>query len=215
MSLSIPATNSRRGEAYTVLRRIWAENSRSYRGLYAVAAACLIMVSATTALAAWIMKPLIDDLFVEHRFERAPLICGAIVAIFIVRGIATYGQGVTLSKIGNSMVARYQKRIFQHLMKLGVDFFSETRSGQLAARINENVTSIRDLLSITLKSTAGDLLSLVGLVGLVVAGLGLGRVVLAVLRGREGGRGGEQEQERQPGSEGLHGGKAYGVGRAS
>jgi ATP-binding cassette subfamily B protein len=168
LSLSIPATNSRRGEAYTVLRRIWAENSRSYRGLYAVAAACLIMVSATTALAAWIMKPLIDDLFVEHRFERAPLICGAIVAIFIVRGIATYGQGVTLSKIGNSMVARYQKRIFQHLMKLGVDFFSETRSGQLAARINENVTSIRDLLSITLKSTAGDLLSLVGLVGLMI-----------------------------------------------
>jgi ATP-binding cassette subfamily B protein len=168
LSVSTPAKKATRGEAYAVLRRIWAENGRSYRGLYALAAFCLIVGSATTALAAWIMKPLIDDLFVAHRFERAPLICGAIVAIFAARGIATYGQGITLAKIGNSMVARYQKRIFQHLMRLGVDFFSETRSGQLAARINENVNSIRDLLSITLKSTAGDLLSLVGLVGLMV-----------------------------------------------
>ncbi len=151
-----------------MLRRIWAENGRSYRGPYTLAAFCLILVSATTALAAWIMKPLIDDLFVAHRFERAPLICGAIVAIFVVRGLATYGQGVTLARIGNSIVARYQKRIFQHLMRLGVEFFSETRSGQLAARINENVNSIRDLLSITLKSTAGDLLSLVGLIALMI-----------------------------------------------
>jgi len=52
-------------------------------------------------------------------------------------------------------------------MRLGVDFFSETRSGQLAARINENVNSVRDLLSVTLKSTTGDLLSLVGLIGLM------------------------------------------------
>jgi ATP-binding cassette subfamily B protein len=168
LSVSTPAKKPTRGEAYAVLRRIWAENGRSLRGLYALAALCLVAVSATTALAAWIMKPLIDDLFVAHRFERAPLICGAIVAIFVARGIATYGQGITLAKIGNSMVARYQKRIFQHLMRLGVDFFSETRSGQLAARINENVNSVRDLLSVTLKSTAGDLLSLVGLVALMI-----------------------------------------------
>jgi ATP-binding cassette subfamily B protein len=168
LSVSTPARKPAPGEAYAVLKRIWVENGRSYRGLYALAALCLVVMSATTALAAWIMKPLVDDLFVAHHFERAPLICGAIVAIFFVRGIATYGQGVTLARIGNSMVARYQKRIFEHLMRLGVDFFSETRSGQLAARINENVTSIRDLLSITLKSTAGDLLSLVGLIGLMI-----------------------------------------------
>jgi ATP-binding cassette subfamily B protein len=168
LTAKTPRTKPARGEAYAVIRRIWAENGKTYRGLYAIAAACLIAVSLTTALAAWIMKPLVDDLFVAHKFERAPLICAAIVGIFFVRGVASYGQGVTLAKIGNSIVARYQKRIFQHLMRLGVDFFSETRSGQLAARINENVTSIRDLLSITLKSTAGDLLSLIGLVGLMI-----------------------------------------------
>lgn len=156
------------GEVFAMLRRIVAENGRDYIGLYALATVCLVLVAATTGLAAWIMKPLVDYLFVQQRYDRAPLICGAIIVIFIIRGIATYGQAVTLSRIGNGVVARYQKRIFQHLMKLGVSFYNDTRSGRLAAQINENVVGIRDLLGVTLKSIAGDLVSLVGLVGVMV-----------------------------------------------
>ena len=47
-------------------------------------------------------------------------------------------------------------------MKLGVGFFNDTRSGQLAAQINQNVGGIRDLLSMTLTSVARDAVSLVG-----------------------------------------------------
>ena len=64
-----------------------------------------------------------------------------------------------LAKIGNNLVARYQKRIFDHLMRLGVGFFNDTRSGQLAARINENVNGIRDLLGMTLSLSRGDAVS--------------------------------------------------------
>ncbi len=156
------------GEVIAVVKRILAENGRDYFGLYALAALCLVAVAATTGLAAWIMKPLVDDIFVEHRYERAPLICGGVILIFLVRGVATYGQAVTLAKIGNSVVARYQKRVFSHLMRLGVGFYNETRSGQLAARINENVAGIRDLLGMTLKSMVGDLVTLLGLIGVMV-----------------------------------------------
>ena len=42
----------------------------------------------------------------------------------MIRGFATYGQAVMLAKIGNNLVARYQQRLFDHLMKLGVGFFT-------------------------------------------------------------------------------------------
>ena len=96
------------------------------------------------------------------------LICGTIFAAFAIRGIATYAQAVTLARIGNSLVARYQRRVFAHLMKLGVDYFSEKRSGRLAARINENVNGIRDLLGITLTSVMRDFVSLVALIAVMV-----------------------------------------------
>ncbi|TIT81808.1 MAG: ABC transporter ATP-binding protein, partial [Mesorhizobium sp.] len=87
---------------------------------------------------------------------------------FMLRGLATYGQAVTLARIGNNLVARYQKRVFDHLMKLGVGFFNDTRSGQLAAQVNENINGIRDLLSMTLTSIARDGVTLVGLIAVMI-----------------------------------------------
>jgi ATP-binding cassette, subfamily B, bacterial MsbA len=164
-------TNRKRpdpGEIVTVLRRIVAENGREYLPHYLAATVCLIAIAATTGFSAWIMRPIVDDLFYRQRYDLVPLICGAVVLAFLIRGLATYGQAVILAKIGNNLVARYQNRVFDHLMKLDVGFFADTRSGQLAARINQNVNSIRDILGMTLKSVAGDIVSLVGLVAVMV-----------------------------------------------
>lgn len=156
------------GETWAILRRIIAENGREYRWSYVVAISCSLVVSATTAFAAWIMSPVVNQIFYDRRGDLIFAICAGIMASFVLRGLATYGQAVTLSKIGNNLVARYQRRIFDHLMRLGVGFFTDTRSGQLAARVNENINGIRDLLSMTLTSIARDAVSLVGLIGVMI-----------------------------------------------
>lgn len=159
---------ARPDEIIAVIRRILEENSREYRGTYVFAIVCLILVSLTSAFTAAVMKYVVDDIFYKQRGDLIVPICLGVLGAFVLRGFATYGQAVSLAKIGNNLVARYQKRIFDHLMKLGVDFFSETRSGRLAAQINENVNSIRDLLSLTLTSLARDAVSLIALVGVMV-----------------------------------------------
>lgn len=161
-------TGARPGEIVAVIRRILAENGREYTWHYVTAVICLVAVAATTAFTAWIMRDVIDEIFYRQRGDLIVLICLAIMAAFVIRGVATYGQAVILAKIGNNLVARYQRRIFDHLMKLGVGFFNDTRSGRLAAQINENVTGIRDLLGMTLTSIARDAVSLVGLIVVMV-----------------------------------------------
>lgn len=151
-----------------MIRRILAENGRDYRWYYALAVLCLVMVAATTAFTAWIMKDVVDQIFYQQRGDLIALICLLILGAFMLRGLATYGQAVTLARIGNNLVARYQRRIFAHLMKLGINFFNDTRSGRLAAQINENVNGIRDLLSMTLTSLARDAVSLIALIGVMI-----------------------------------------------
>lgn len=130
--------------------------------------ACLLAVAGSTAFSAWIMRDVIDKVFYKQRYDLLVLICGSIVLAFATRGIASYLQAVLLAKIGNNLVARYQQRMFDHLMRLGVSYFTATRSGQLAARINQNVAGVRDLLSLTLTSVARDAVSVVGLVAVMV-----------------------------------------------
>ena len=87
---------------------------------------------------------------------------------FALRGIGSYVQSVILAKVGNNLVARYQQRLFDHLMRLGVDFHTSKRSGQLAAQLNYNVSGIRDLLNTTVTAVARDVATLIALVVVMV-----------------------------------------------
>ncbi|CAD7029794.1 ABC transporter ATP-binding protein [Pseudorhizobium endolithicum] len=153
----------------SVLKRVIAENGRDHLKGYAFAIFCLVVVAATTAFTAWIMESVVNEAFANQRADIVWLICGAIFVAFVLRGLATYGQSVTLSKIGNNIVARYQRRLYIHLMSLSVGFFSEARSAHLAAQVSQNVNGIRDVLNLTVTSTARDFLTLIALIGVMVS----------------------------------------------
>ena len=156
------------GTVTSVLKRVIAENGRDHIRGYAFAILCLVIVALTTAFTAWIMESVINEAFANQRADVVWLICGTIFVAFVLRGLATYGHSVTLSKIGNNIVARYQRRLFTHLMSLSVGFFSEARSAQLAAQVSQNINGIRDVLNLTVTSTARDLLTLIALIGVMV-----------------------------------------------
>ena len=153
----------------SVLKRVIAENGREHIRGYAFAIFCLVVVALSTAFTAWIMESVVNEAFANQRADVVWLICGAIFIAFVLRGFATYGQSVTLSKIGNNIVAGYQRRLYRHLMSLSVGFYSEARSAHLAAQISQNVNGVRDVLNLTVTSTARDLLTLIALIGVMVS----------------------------------------------
>ncbi len=152
-----------------VIRRIIRENGRDYVKTYIFAAVCLVLIAASTAFMAWIMEAVINEAFANKNTDVIWLICGGVLASFVIRGAASYGQAVALAKVGNNLVARYQQRLIDHLMSLGVSYFSETRSAQIAAQISQNVTGIRDVMNLTITSFARDLLTLIALLVVMVA----------------------------------------------
>jgi ATP-binding cassette subfamily B protein len=156
------------GEVIAIIRRILSENGRDYVRSYVAAGLCLLATAATTAFGAWIMRDVIDQIFYKQRSDLIVLISVSIFAAFLIRGFASYAQSVILARVGNNMVARYQQRLFDHLMRLGVDFHTSMRSGQLAAQISQNVGGVRDLLSTTLRAVVGDVVTLVALVAVMV-----------------------------------------------
>ena len=156
------------GTIWAMLRRILSENGRDYVGTYVVAIVCLVVIALTTAFMAWIMRDVVDEALAKQRGEVIWSIAGAIFFAFFLRGLATYGQAVALAKISNNVVARYQRRLFNHLMELGVGFLGETRSAHLAAQIGQNTTGIRDVLNLTITSLARDTLTLVALLGVMI-----------------------------------------------
>lgn len=151
-----------------MIRRIIRENGRDYVKTYIFAAVCLMLVAASTAFMAWIMEAVINEAFAKKNADQIWLICGSVLAAFVIRGAASYGQAVALAEVGNNLVARYQQRLIDHLMTLGVGYFGDTRSAQIAAQISQNVAGIRDVMNLTITSFARDLLTLVALLVVMV-----------------------------------------------
>lgn len=83
----------------------------------------MVVVAATTSLSAWIMRDIVNSVYLKRGFDVVLEIAVAVAVIFIVKGLATFVQSYYLSKAGNSIVAEQQRKIYDRLLKQGVSFF--------------------------------------------------------------------------------------------
>ncbi|MBX8825398.1 ABC transporter ATP-binding protein [Ochrobactrum sp. SFR4] len=155
-------------ETTQMIRRVLSENFSDHKLSYAKAIAGSLMISGATVFVGYIMRDVINDIFYKQRADLIVYIAGSILLAFILRGLGSYIQAVQLAKIGNNLAAIYQKRVFAHLMKLGLNFYNDHRSGHLAAQINQNISGMRDLMNMTITSLARDAVMLVGLICIMV-----------------------------------------------
>jgi ATP-binding cassette subfamily B protein len=152
-----------------VIKRLFLENARDHVGRYAAAIACLVTVALSTAFTAWVMESVINEAFTHKRTTLVVWICLAIFFAFALKGFAAYGQSVILNKIGNSIVAKYQKRLYAHLMALNLGYFADARSAQIAATATQNVNGIRETMNLAVTSVARDILTFVALIGVMIS----------------------------------------------
>ncbi|QYM74114.1 ABC transporter ATP-binding protein/permease [Pseudochrobactrum sp. Wa41.01b-1] len=155
-------------ETTQMIRRVLSENFSDHKLSYAKAIAGSLMISGATVFVGYIMRDVINDIFYKQRADLIAYIAGSILLAFVLRGLGSYIQAVQLAKIGNNLAAIYQKRVFAHLLKLGLNFYNDHRSGHLAAQINQNIGGMRDLMNMTITSLARDAVMLVGLICIMV-----------------------------------------------
>ena len=155
-------------EEVGIFRRMAAENFHVYRKQYAIAIVCLLIIAGITAYSAWLMGPIVKDVFYGNDMNRALVLSATVVVIFIIKGFVSYLQSVMLNRIGNSMVARYQRRLFDHMLGLGVGFFNRQHSVELVSRLNQNIALVRDLLNTVVLGYVRDLVTLIALVGVML-----------------------------------------------
>ncbi len=155
--------------AIALIRRLVLENARIYAGRYVLAFLCMGLVAATTAASAWVMRDVIDRIFVARDERMVWILAAFIMAIFLIKGLASYGQDIILNRIGNDLVARSQKRLFSRLVEQGIDFFNQHSPGELTARITHNANAARAVLNAVMVSFGRDLLTLLGLILVMIA----------------------------------------------
>ena len=150
--------------AAILIRRLIMEQGAAYWRRYLLAFLLMGVSAGATAGSAYILGQVINKAYVDKDVRGIAVLSGVTVLIFILKGAATYGHQVILSKISNAILANNQRRLFAKLMNESIAFFSERHSSEFLARLTSGAYSVTQVLNLLINALGRDLLLLIGLV---------------------------------------------------
>ena len=159
--------------AYDVglLRRLW-QYIRPHRRLLFVAMALLPLASAFNLVQPYLIKLAIDEAIAPT--GRPPdlallgPIIAALVAALMLDRLAQFGEMLLMQLCGQRAMHDLRVAAHRHLMSLRCAFFDRTPVGKLMTRVTNDVESITEAFSMGLVSVVGDVITLVGILGVML-----------------------------------------------
>ena len=151
----------------SLMRRLVRDYIRPYIGWIGSAVFFMIVVSAATGMSAWLMEPIVDDVFVAKNKDTLWLVGMAVLVTFTIKGAANYAQATLISRVGMKIIADAQSRLFAHLERMDLGFFHSNPTGTLISRFTVDIGQMRNVVSNALTSLGKDLMSLIALVSVM------------------------------------------------
>lgn len=150
----------------TIIKRLIRLVAPHWRRL-AAAVLCMLGVATCTAASAYLIKPVLDEIFIEKKVAMLQILPLVVLLIFLVKSLCAWGQGYLMSYVGNRIVADLRQFLYDHLQRLSLSFFDRTPTGILMSRITNDVGQIQSAVKECATGIIRDALSVVGLVGVV------------------------------------------------
>jgi subfamily B ATP-binding cassette protein MsbA len=128
-----------------------------------VAGMCGLLMSAATTTMGYLIKPVIDDIFIQKKATGLVLFPLLVIGVFLVKGLGRYGQEYYLSYVGEDIIRRLRNQLYHCIQDLPLAFFQRERTGGLMSRITSDVNILKSMVARTATGTLSDLSAIVGL----------------------------------------------------
>ena len=128
----------------------------------------MISVAVSTGLIAWLIKPVLDDIFVHKNQTMLYILPFFIILAYLAKGLGTYFQTYLMNYVGQDIIRRVRNKLLNHLLSLDYVFFQKFHSGELMSRIINDMGRIQGAVSNQMVSLVRDALTAIGLLGVVI-----------------------------------------------
>ncbi len=158
-------SEKQRAKSSVLYGRLLKQYVLRYKFRLLLAILFMVVGAVTTAATAFLMKPIVDEVFFEKNPEIVFYTTIAVVVIFTIRGMSTYGQAYYMQWVGNRVVADIQKSLFKKLISADLAWFHENSTGQLISRFVYDTNLLRTGSTQALVVFTKDSLTAIFLVG--------------------------------------------------
>lgn len=128
---------------------------------------CMVIVASMAGAQAYMVKPLLDEVFVNRDSTMLLVVPLLILAIFLVKGIFYYTYNYLLEKVGQSVIRDLRNALYRHIQSMPLSFYYKKPTGELISRIISDVTLIQGAVSNVFVGILKDTCQAVFLIGVI------------------------------------------------
>ncbi len=128
-----------------------------------LAAICSAIVAGMTSYSAYLVKPVVEDIFEQKDAARLLLIPLLVVAVFLTKGVAAYVSYYLFNLVGQDIILRLRNRLYNHIQDLPLAFFQREKTGDLMSRVTNDVTIISGMFTSAITGAIRDIFQILGL----------------------------------------------------
>ena len=139
-----------------------------YKFYYILVLVGVLLNVASTAGTAYIMQPMMDEMFIKRDERMIYIIPLALIGIYVLKSLGRYIQSVSMAYIGTHIVSRFREILLEKIVSLDMAFLYLNRSGELISRITNDVGRLQYFVANLLPELARESLSVIALIGYVI-----------------------------------------------
>ncbi|NOS82845.1 MAG: lipid A export permease/ATP-binding protein MsbA [Nitrospira sp.] len=140
---------------------------KPYRVRLGSAFVCSGLVAASSAAYAWLVKPVLDEIFINKNENLLLVLPLALFAVSVLKSVFSYGQNYLMSYVGNRVITDVRQELFGKLIRLPIPYHDVNTSGRLVSRVVNDVTLMANAVSGVLKDVVLQGLTFLAMMGVI------------------------------------------------
>ncbi|MGE4455722.1 MAG: ABC transporter ATP-binding protein [Arcobacteraceae bacterium] len=141
---------------------------KNYVRKFVYAVIGMILVAIGTSGTAYVIKPVLDEIFINKDLQMLYMLPWLVVALYFAKGFGKYIQVYYISYIGQDIIRIVRDKLLSHIMSLDIAFFNSKHGGVLISRITNDINRIQSAVSTQIAELIRESLTILALIGVVI-----------------------------------------------
>ncbi|HVT22782.1 MAG TPA: ABC transporter ATP-binding protein [Mycobacteriales bacterium] len=146
------------------LRRILRFAS-PYRRLLVWFLVLVVLDALIGAVNPLIFRAILDRGIAHHRIGLTEALAGVVAGLAVVDAATSLASRWLSARIGEGLIYDMRSRVFEHIQRMPIAFFTRTQTGALISRINNDVLGAQQAFTGTLSNVVSNLISVAIVLG--------------------------------------------------
>ncbi|MBK7216192.1 MAG: ABC transporter ATP-binding protein [Candidatus Promineofilum sp.] len=151
-----------------LLRRV-GQFARPYTREVVLLLVSILLTTAITLVSPLLMRSLIDDAIPNADRRLLNLLAVALVTVPILNGLVGVWQRKLSAFVGESVIFDLRCGLYEHFQRLSLRFFTQSRTGELMSRLNNDVVGAQSAVSNTLIAIFSNIVQVVATLAIMIA----------------------------------------------